>query len=804
MKKLILVVFGLGLALSACSRPQVQTVLIAAGGNHTCALGGDGGVKCWGSNEKGQLGNGSWTDNPAPVAVGGLGKDIIAVTAGGRHTCALAGQGHVRCWGGNESGQLGNGTQLDSPLPVDVQGLADGVVAVAAGDQFTCALSGDGRVRCWGNNARGQVGDGTLINRTVPVDVAGLAGSAVAIAAGGEHACALLDGGAVQCWGANRFGQLGNKTRKDSRVPVDVSGLGSASVALTAGSGQTCALSGAGGVKCWGWNGNETENHLAAQPEDVSGLGNDVTAIAAGAQHTCALTRDRVECWGSNYVGQLGSEALAASSVPVTVIGLGGGMLAIATGAYHTCVLSDSAGVECWGQNYQGELGDGSRPYSATPVSVVGLRTATFASLTATAAPSSTPAATPTRVPPTLAAWPMPTAPAGLLPGQPVRLIWLHMLDAGHGWGIDATGHILRTSDGGNRWKSANPPDGLYNGRSFFPVDARNAWAVFLPVIPGAEGCERATNCHLGATLWHTTDSGNTWQANKTWQAAKPLARPGAGGAPDDPASAAIQALAFADPATGWFLVEDRRTDTDILSVLARTSDAGKSLREIWRDDGIARYTGLAFLNKQVGYLGLDNTTFFDRLGGLPSVRDYLDGKQAPYLEKTSDGGWTWESTFLPRLDPIPAELQRLASSNEHMLCGVEMLTLLAPQAVAAQISCHVSGGPGPFHYYYLSPDGGEHWHSWIATGSESFLNPAEGWRLYPANAGQAGQFQQTSNGGQDWVTLANLSWQSARFDFVDRQTGWAIVTGNGATTLERTADGGRHWTDLQPEVANP
>lgn len=794
MNKTFLALIGLGFCLSACSaRPQAQSVLIAGGGNHTCALSGDGGVKCWGSNQSGQLGNGTWTDSSSPVAVANLGGDIIAVAAGGRHSCALDAQGSLQCWGANDQGQLGDGASGAKPTPVNVNGMGHGILAIVAGDQFSCALNVQGGVLCWGGNEQGQLGNGKSTGSLEPVAVYGLETGISAIAAGGAHACALTSGGGVKCWGANDYGQLGNKTKKDSPIPVEVNGLHSGVAAITVGTSQSCALMTSGAVKCWGWNGDENQDHHALQPEDVAGLESGVIAVAAGAQHTCALTGDQVKCWGSNYVGQLGHPGLSGSSVPVRVTGLRPGMLAIASGSYHTCVLDADARVRCWGQNYQGELGVGNRPYSATPVSVIGLHAATFASLTATAAPTSTTGPTVTPVPPTLIPWATPTGPAQLTAGTSVSLVWVHMLDVTNGWGIDVTGHILRTTDGGAHWKCVTPATGIYDERSFFPVDANSAWAAALPVMPGSEGCSRMASCHLGATLWHTVDGGLSWQANKTWQASQPLARPAS------VAAATSHGLYFLDPATGWFLLEDWGAGTDILTVLARTSDNGQSLHEIWRSTGIGRYTGVVFVNKQIGYLGLDDTTFFDRLSGLPAVQDYLDGKQAPYLEKTDDGGYTWSSVFLPRLASVPEGLQAAANLHQHMLCGIQMLRLIAPQGIAAQVVCRVTGAAQPYQFYYLSPDAGLTWRSWLAAGSESFLDPSIGWRSDPA-----GQFQQTANGGLDWVTLGRIPGQTAGFDFIDQRNGWAIVTNGAALTLMHTTDGGHYWLGIRPTVANP
>lgn len=809
MRKLSLGILGLSILLSACNQPQLparaHTILISAGGNHTCALSADGGVSCWGSNEKGQLGDGTWLDRPTPVAVSSLGKDIIAVTAGHQHACALSSKGIVSCWGSNEKGQLGDGTWMDRPTPVAVSGLPDNIIAIAAGGEHTCALNAGGAVKCWGANESGQLGNDARDNRFTPVSVSGLANGVTAIVAGNAHTCALVGNGAVKCWGANNSGQLGNKSKKDSQVPVNVSGLGDGIAAIAAGGEYSCALTDGGGVQCWGWNGNEIENHVAVKPENIKGLEKGVASLAAGGEHTCALTENhRVACWGSNYVGQLGNEAMQGSSVPVSVNGLGSDIVAIAAGSFHTCVLSESVGVECWGQNYQGELGGGDLTRSATPVRVTGLKAATFVSMTATAAPTHTPAPTPTSVPPTLIPWPTPTAIPTLQAGQALTMIWLHMLDGNLGWGIDATGHILHTADGGFTWRLASPPEGTYDEHGFFAADSNNAWAASLPILPDSKGCDWAASCHIGATIWHTTDGGITWQPSKSWQATRALPRPDNADGEGGPYNDAPHALFFVDPATGWLLLEDWALKTNIISVLARTTDGGESLREIWRADGIGRFTGVAFVNRQIGYLGQDNTTFFDVLDGLPLAKDYIAGRQAPYLQKTNDGGKTWEVAWLPGLSPIPAALQALENSSERMLCGVKKLQAIAPQGMAAEVACRVTSGYGPFYFYYLSSDGGAHWHSWIPSGNESFRDPVMGWRLYTAGPGQPGQFQATANGGLDWVTLKVLPWQDARFDFLNDRDGWAIVTKGSLTSLARTMDGGHSWMEIQPLAVNP
>jgi alpha-tubulin suppressor-like RCC1 family protein len=244
---------GITTTLIPVSVPGLANVkAIAAGGYHTCALA-DGTVTCWGDDADGQLGNGATTSSSAtPVKVEGL-SGVTAIAAGGAHTCALTGAGGVECWGFNAYGQLGNGTTTSSAAPVTVSGLASGVTAIATGNSHTCALTSAGGVMCWGWGFYGQLGDGSTQSSSVPVAVSGLPPS-IAIATGGTHSCALAQSGSVSCWGNDQSGQLGNNQSVDSNLPVAVTGLSPGAIGLTAGTAHTCALLDGGAAQCWGWN----------------------------------------------------------------------------------------------------------------------------------------------------------------------------------------------------------------------------------------------------------------------------------------------------------------------------------------------------------------------------------------------------------------------------------------------------------------------------------------------------------------------------------------------------------------------
>ncbi len=390
---------------------------ISAGGFHTCAVTSTGGVKCWGRNDFGQLGDGTTTNSATPVDAVGLASAAIAVSAGGSHTCVLTSTGGVKCWGRNDFGQLGDGTTTDSAMPVDVSGLDSGVAVVSSGGFHTCAVTTAGTVKCWGRNDRGQLGDGTTTNRTNPVDVSGFAGGAAAVSAGGSdsaggHTCGVTIPGGAECWGRNDFGQLGDGTMASHLSPAPVSGMVSGVSDVRAGRYHSCGLMTSGGVRCWGWNisgqvGDGT-NYTRTTPVDVVGLIDGVKALTVGGIHSCALTTSAgVKCWGSNNTGQIGDGSSGNNRMtPVDVLEAAGGqpltdVASVAAGGNittsgFTCVLTDVGGAKCWGSNAFGQLGDGTTTDRPSPVDVVGLAPKPTATDTPTSTATPTPTATAT------------------------------------------------------------------------------------------------------------------------------------------------------------------------------------------------------------------------------------------------------------------------------------------------------------------------------------------------------------------------------------------------------------------------
>jgi alpha-tubulin suppressor-like RCC1 family protein len=350
---------------------------MAAGTLHSCARFDNGHLKCWGYNNSGRLGNGANTSTQStPVSVKGI-DDAVSVTAGQAFTCALRGTGSVSCWGSNTNSELGDGTTTNYSLtPTSVTDISD-AAEVHAGNGFACALRSTGGVRCWGFNSSGQLGNGTRTESNIPVNVSGLTGAS-ALSVGYASACAIV-GGDVWCWG-----YLGNQY---TSVPVKISGVTGAT-ALTSGVFFSCALVQGGAVKCWGRSeygqtgSSTTANYALTSVRSITGA----TSIDAGAHHVCVVdSSSAIQCWGKNSNGELGNNSTADSYIPVAAQGLTGqvgvaaGGLRVGnpvasttggSGPEHTCSVSASGEVSCWGFNAYGQLGNGNLTDSAVPVRV--------------------------------------------------------------------------------------------------------------------------------------------------------------------------------------------------------------------------------------------------------------------------------------------------------------------------------------------------------------------------------------------------------------------------------------------------
>lgn len=389
--------------ISYCDRQildQRENLQVETGGNHTCALHRDGSVRCWGQNTFGQLGQGTSEnlgDNEPVSTISPLIFDerVTQITAGGFHTCALFESGGVRCWGRNDRGQLGLGDTFnrgvtEKAFELPTLSLGGKAVGVYAGTSHTCAIMENQTVRCWGRNANGELGVGNTINIgdiDLPSDHLALDfGKNIIkldISSVSSHTCALFEDNTAKCWGRNDVGQLGlgvTDSKGDDELATtldDVSvDLEAKPVFITTGNVHSCVLLDSQDMKCWGTNSFGQLGYLGVPSVGVSDLPSDyaplnfgisIKAVAASNLGTCVLTAAHgIKCWGDNRFGQTGikSPDVIGENLDVTTLEdvdfSGIEMESIVGGASHYCGLSKGDGrILCWGDNRQGQLGYG-------------------------------------------------------------------------------------------------------------------------------------------------------------------------------------------------------------------------------------------------------------------------------------------------------------------------------------------------------------------------------------------------------------------------------------------------------------
>jgi alpha-tubulin suppressor-like RCC1 family protein len=354
---------------------RLRIAALVSDGLGFCALSSSGTVSCWGSNEDGALGYGGGDfDSDVPLTVRGVTSATSVVANRGSDEygyCATLRSGQVSCWG------VGGGRT--SNVPSVVSGLS-GVTGLSSDGNGYCAVVSGGAVRCWGSNGEGQLGTGsTEISSAVPVAVKGLRGvTRVASDRNGSY-CALLAGGRAECWGNGAAGSLGDGAETSSSTPVAVKGL-SGATGLASDIDGYCALLGSGAAECWGVGaygglGNGTTTGVSEVPVAVKGLSGATRLVGADlpGYGYCALLRaGGVDCWGSNAEGELGNGGSEPDSdVPVAVKRLSG-VTRLAASPGDFCA-GEASGAECWGGNSEGQLGDGSTTSASAPVAVHGL-----------------------------------------------------------------------------------------------------------------------------------------------------------------------------------------------------------------------------------------------------------------------------------------------------------------------------------------------------------------------------------------------------------------------------------------------
>jgi len=361
-----------------------RAALLATGAEHNCAITPQGGVKCWGYNNYYQLGIPIFDYYPTPVAVPGLTSGVVSVATGEYFSCALTAAGGVKCWGDDQYAQLGDGEKGGyRDTPGDVVGLTSGVVAIAAGGYHACALTQAGGVKCWGDNYFFNLGyAASNAPQATPVDVIGLGAGVASITAGVWHTCAITTSGVAKCWGRDAYGELGDGAGGDPRAtPADVMGLGADVVAIDGGWYHTCAVVADGRMYCWGFGlggrlgDGDTTSHYRYSAQLVSGDTRFSAQVAATDSHTCALSRSTgAVCWGGDDAGQLGDGSSGnPSPVPSSVPTVAKDVLLLATADGHSCALLTTGKIKCWGVNTSYQVGDGSQdPVVATPAQLSG------------------------------------------------------------------------------------------------------------------------------------------------------------------------------------------------------------------------------------------------------------------------------------------------------------------------------------------------------------------------------------------------------------------------------------------------
>ncbi len=338
-------------------------------------------VLAWGYNEFGQLGDGTTTNSDVPVKVKlPEGTKVTEVSGGGLDGLVLTSTGSVLAWGYNGDGQLGDGNKVSSDVPVEAKlPKRMKVTAIAGGGYHNLALTSSGAVLAWGEGNYGEVGDGSTKSSDVPVTVKLPKGTKViAISAGKFDSLALTSAGSVLAWGYNGLGALGDGNTKSTDVPVKVKlPRGVHVIAIAGGAYHSLALTSKGSVLSWGDNINGQLGDGKTKSSDVPvqvklPKGTQVTAVAAGVSYSLALTSTgSLLAWGVNLAGQLGDGTTTQSDVPVRVkLPRDTKATAVAAGGYHALALTSAGSVLAWGANIAGQLGDGTTTQSDVPVKV--------------------------------------------------------------------------------------------------------------------------------------------------------------------------------------------------------------------------------------------------------------------------------------------------------------------------------------------------------------------------------------------------------------------------------------------------
>ena len=344
---------------------------VTAGGSFTCARDSARQISCFGTNGGGQLGDGTTTARTTPTPIGGGFTDWIQVESGANHTCAIREGGSLHCWGTNLRGQIGDGTTNNALTPTLVS--AGPWLSVSAGSEFTCAVKADHTLFCWGLDSSRQLGDGKTTSSSVPVQEKTLATDWASVTAANAYACGVKLDGTRFCWGANYVGQGGDGTTAAITEPK-AADPSTDWKRLDGGDLAACGIKQSGALHCWGDGslgqtgqpGNETS---LPTPTQV-GTDTDWTAVAGGLRFACGLRADgRIRCWGSAARAALGLGWSSDRNEP-TPVGAAADWAEISVQLDDGCAIRQGGDLYCWGRNLNGQLGDGSAVTRIDPAPV--------------------------------------------------------------------------------------------------------------------------------------------------------------------------------------------------------------------------------------------------------------------------------------------------------------------------------------------------------------------------------------------------------------------------------------------------
>ena len=328
---------------------------VSVGYFHICGITVDGSGYCWGDNDYGQLGYGSSDlNNNLPVSIDGGRLEWKALSTGSYHTCGVTTAGIGYCWGSNLYGRLGDGSEVDSSYPVEIGSGKYQWSEISPAYFHTCGVTVEGSGYCWGLNDYGELGDGSVSDSFLPVEIDSGRNQWKSLSGGVSHTCGITQNGIGYCWGNNSYGQLGDGNEIDSSYPVAINDGQHQWSQISAGFAHTCGVTVDGSGYCWGLNQNgqlgDGSDFDSSLPVKIEGEGFEWKYLTAGGDHTCGITTDGMGyCWGSNFIGQLGIGTETDVNVPAKIENGRYQWANLSTGDSHTCGVSIDGALYCWG-----------------------------------------------------------------------------------------------------------------------------------------------------------------------------------------------------------------------------------------------------------------------------------------------------------------------------------------------------------------------------------------------------------------------------------------------------------------------